>query len=255
MKPLPLYRYIGFGGILEFLRLARAGRSIHGDGYVLDNINKFIKFIEDSDFIVTKETLYDLKKYKKKLEKTPDNQKLTQDEATELFKIMDKILFVVDAESKTKFVFTISEKRIDVNKLLFEINSLFAEGVFDILPDSIKIDFAECGNCIAFECSTASAFHILRGLEGLLRVLLKKLSPQTNVSQMNWRPLIRELRNLNIPDLSVLLDNLDRIRANYRNPTNHPEKIYNIEETQDLFNLCVGVVNDIVKYMKANQLI
>ncbi len=255
MKPLPLYRYIGFGGILEFLRLAGVGRSVHGDGYVLDNINKFINFVEDSDFIVTKETLYDLKKFKEKLEKTPDNQKLTQDEATELFKIMDKILFVIDAESKTKFTFFISEKRIDTKKLLFNMKSLFAKDVFDALPDSIQYDFKESGKCIAFECPTASAFHILRGLEGLLRVLLNKLSPQVNTSQMVWGDLIRGLRSLNIPDLSILLDSLDRIRANYRNPTNHPEKIYNIEEAQDLFNLCVGVVNDIIKYMKDNQLI
>ena len=122
----------------------------------------------------------------------------------------------------------ISEKRIDVNKLLFDIKSLLAKDVFDALPDSIQYDLKESGKCIGFECPTASAFHVLRGVEGLLRTLLSKLSPQVDTSQMNWGPLIIELRNLNISDLSILLDNLDRIRDNYRNPTNHPEKIYNI---------------------------
>ena len=57
-----------------------------------------------------------------------------------------------------------------------------------------------------------------------------------------------EFEILNIKDHTSRKD-LDRIRANYRNPTNHPEKIYNIEEAQDLFNLCVGVVNDIMGYL------
>ena len=139
-----------------------------------------------------------------------------------------------------------------MKKLLNDTGSLFAKDVFDSLPDKIQYDFKESGKCIAFECPTASAFHVLRGLEGLLRILLNNLSPQIDTSQMNWGPVITELKNLNISDLSILLDNLDRIRANYRNPTNHPEKIYNIEEVQDLFNLCEGVVNDITGYMKDN---
>lgn len=44
-----------------------------------------------------------------------------------------------------------------------------------------------------------------------------------------------------------LLDALDRIRENFRNPTNHPDKIYDIEEVQDLFGLCLDVINRMVQ--------
>ncbi|MCH8069815.1 MAG: hypothetical protein IID16_11195, partial [Candidatus Marinimicrobia bacterium] len=44
-----------------------------------------------------------------------------------------------------------------------------------------------------------------------------------------------------------LLDTLDRIRINFRNPTSHPDKIYDIEEAQDLFGLCVDAINRMVK--------
>ncbi len=168
---------------------------------------------------------------------------------------MDRILLVLRAETKNYFTFSISEKRIDSSKLIFNVDLLLAKDVFNSLPDSIQYDFSEGGKCIAFECATASAFHVLRGVEGLLRLLLKKLSPSVDVSKMVWGKVVEELKNLNIAALSVLLDNCDRIRDNYRNPTDHPEKIYDIEKAQDLFNLCVGVVNDMVDYMKTNNIL
>jgi len=255
MKPISILEYIRLGSKLIYLWSAQEGEVVHLKDTILDNMNQFINSVEKSELKVTKNALNGLKEFKERLEKTPADHLLNKEEKDTLFNIMDKILFVVTAESKTKFAFLLSEKRIDVNKLFYDITSLFAENVFDFLPESSKIDFAECGSCIALDCTTASAFHVLRGLEGLLRFLLNKLDPNIHTSKMVWGDLIRELRNLNISDLGVLIDNLDRIRANYRNPTNHPEKIYNIEEAQDLFNLCVGVVNDIVTYMKVNNYI
>lgn len=255
MKPVSIYKYINLGGQLSYLRSVNEGYRVHDPDTILDNINQFIANINKSELEVTKNALIKLKEFSKELEITDKDYRINKEEERVLFQIMDKILFVIKAESKSKFTFIISEKRIDVNKLLFDIKSILAHDVFDVLPDNIQYDIKESGKCIAYECPTASAFHVLRGVEGLLRTLLKKLSPQVDTSQMNWGPLIIELRNLNISDLSILLDNLDRIRDNYRNPTNHPEKIFNIEEAQDLFNMCVGVVNDIVQFMKTNQLI
>lgn len=250
MKPIALLEYITFGGMLEYLRRVKLGTPIHGRAYILYNMENLIDFVETTDFTVTQQAIKILKNFKESLEKTPKDRVLSESEKDKLFDIMDKMLLVVQAESKIKFAYFISEKRIDVKKLLNNIESLFAQDVFNVLTDSIQYDIKESGKCIAFECPTASAFHVLRGLEGLLKVLLNKLSPRVDTSHMNWGPLITEIKNLNIPELSILLDNLDRIRANYRNPTNHPEKIYNIEEAQDLFNLGVGVVNDMIGYMK-----
>lgn len=248
-------RYINLGGQLSFLRSAKVNFRVHGDTKVLGTIKKFIKSIENSEFKVTQNALSGLIKYKETLDKTDKNYRISKAEVKRLFKIMDRIWVVLRAETKDFFTFSISEKRIDSTKLIFNVELLFAKDVFNSLPDSIQYDFREGGKCVAFECATASAFHVLRGVEGLLRLLLKKLSPTVDVSKMVWGKVVEELKDINIADLGVLLDNCDRIRDNYRNPTNHPEKIYDIEKAQDLFNLCVGVVNDIVDYMKANNLL
>ncbi len=44
-----------------------------------------------------------------------------------------------------------------------------------------------------------------------------------------------------------LLDSLDMIRANYRNPTQHPEATYNIDSAQDLMGVCVDLINKMTK--------
>jgi len=50
--------------------------------------------------------------------------------------------------------------------------------------------------------------------------------------------------------LKTLFDNLDNIRFNFRNPTQHPETIYDIELSQDLFSICIDVINRMVCYLE-----
>jgi hypothetical protein len=47
------------------------------------------------------------------------------------------------------------------------------------------------------------------------------------------------------PD-AVVLQNLDHIRVSFRNPTQHPDKIYDIQEAQELFSLCIEAVNRMI---------
>jgi hypothetical protein len=47
----------------------------------------------------------------------------------------------------------------------------------------------------------------------------------------------------------LILQNLDHIRVNFRNPTQHPDKIYDIQEVQDLFGLCVDAANRMMPHI------
>ncbi|KKM10900.1 hypothetical protein LCGC14_1721630 [marine sediment metagenome] len=252
MKPIAQIKLIHFGGQLSFLRSCPKENSVHVNNGIIDNINRVIEFVEESEYQVTKNALHELKAAKEKLDKTPEDYKLKNEEGAKFFNIMERLLFVIRAEARSHFTYTISEKRIDINKLLFKVGSLFAEDVYDSLPFAIQQDFKEGGECIAFELSTSAAFNILRGIEGLLRILLKSLKPQVDVSKQTLGPVITSLRALDDSNLITLLDSCDRIRDNHRNPTFHPEKVYSIDEAQDLFNLCVGVVNDIIAFMNNN---
>lgn len=255
MKPQKIWEYIQFGRILSYLRTAKQGYAFHGNHFILTAIDKVLAYIEKFDLNTTKQVDYLLLNFKESLEKTEGDYKLTNKDVNNLFKLMEKITAVIQAETTLFHVYLLTKKRIDVKKLVSNVESLFAPNLFKLLPYEIKYDFEQSGKCIAFDCATAGAFHALRGVEGLQRLLLIKLNPQANVQGKGWAQITKELKALNKSDISTIIDNLDIIRLNYRNPTNHPDMIYNIEKAQDLFNLCIGVVNQIVEYMKNNGFI
>jgi len=50
-----------------------------------------------------------------------------------------------------------------------------------------------------------------------------------------------ERKKKKLPD--TLLESLDYIRKSYRNPTNHPEAVYSLDQAEDLLGLCIDVTN------------
>jgi hypothetical protein len=114
------------------------------------------------------------------------------------------------------------------------MGGLFAPDVFAELPDIARIDFQEAGRCIAFERSTASSFHLLRGTESVLRQFYLHTVRQGRLreTQRTWGSIVQQMRSRRHPPSLTLLDNLDNIRRNYRNPTQHPELVYDVQGAQ-----------------------
>jgi hypothetical protein len=140
--------------------------------------------------------------------------------------------------------YVVTDKRMDIKKLVDKVDGLFSPNVFESLPAIARYDFKEAGLCVAFELPTAAAFHILRGTEDVLRIYYKRYIRPVRLG-LTWGQIINELRNKRSgkkPD-SILLNHLDNIRNSFRNPTQHPDKIYDINEVQDLFSLCIDVVS------------
>ncbi len=102
----------------------------------------------------------------------------------------------------------------------------------------------------------AGSFHILRGLQELLKLSLQNIDSSVPSQKISGRKeIINEIKSDNINQLSSCYDIYERIRVYCRNPANLPEVIYNIEQVQDLFILCITVINNIVTYMKQNMML
>lgn len=69
-----------------------------------------------------------------------------------------------------------------------------------------------------------------------------------------WGPTVDALKKRRNPPPVELLNNLDNIRRSFRNPTQHPEKIYDIQEVQDLFALCVDAIDRMIRHLKEKKL-
>ena len=244
MKPKSIFRYIWLGTCLRFLQDSRVDAPVHGEGRVLENIDAFIKNLKENELNVTLRACDTLFKIQENLKAKPKEATLSSTEAEELSRQMTNIRLTFEAETQGFFAYVVMDKRIDVKKLLGAIDQLFKPNIFEFLPVIARYDFKEAGLCIAFERPTAAAFHILRGTEDVLRTYYKKYFRPAKIG-LTWGQIIVELRNKTKgkkPD-PVLVNNLDNIRNSFRNPTQHPEKIYDIQEVQDLFSLCIDAIN------------
>ena len=252
MQSRPILRYIHLGAAFMYLRGVQANTPIHGDGFIIANIGSVFEYLDEFNLPVTKRAANKLKKFGDKLAGTEEGEKLSTTDSQELSRLIEVIRETLWAESGGNIAFIATDKRIDVNKLLTNVRALLAPGIYDALPEIARYDFDEAGKCIAFERPTAAAFHLLRGTEEVLRQFYCAIVKQKRAELM-WGPMVESLRKRRKSPPVALLDHLDHIRLNFRNPTQHPEKIYDIQEVQDLFSLCVDLVNRMVKPVKSRK--
>lgn len=241
MQSKTIFRYVFFGTALRYLQDASQGTTVHKDCCILWNIDQFLSILDELNLVVAKRASYKLQEVREHLSKTDPAHLLTSQEAEELSTTMTDLRRTLEAELQGNIAYVITDKRIDVQKLLSGVGSLMSPGVFDSLPEVAKHDFSEAGKCIAFERPTAAAFHVLRGTESVLRHYYKVIVHR-NRSELLWGAMVASLKTRRSKISSALLSQLDYIRLEFRNPTQHPEKIYDIQEAQDIFGLCVEVV-------------
>lgn len=165
----PISQYIWFGLFWRFLQDAQTGFHIHGENLVLANISRVLEGLESLGLLVTLRAAKDLGELRDELQVMPAGSTLTAAQATNLQTLMNDLQRTLAAEAQGNFAYIVTDKRLDVRKLLARPQDLFAPDVFQNLPEVAKYDFAEAALCIAFERPTAAAFHLLRGTEDVLR--------------------------------------------------------------------------------------
>lgn len=249
MREQPINEYVRIGLKIRFLQDVKKGHRVRGRGYVLWNIEQFLNALDEFSLPVTRRFSRDLEKVAKSVNSS-GLANLNETYAKRITEGAKKIRDVLSAELEGRVVFVLTDKRLPVERLFDDVSSLFPDRIFDALPEVARSDFNEAGKCIAFERPTAAAFHLLRGTEDILRHFYKCYVKRQRINNLMWGPIINHLRNRKTKPPMGLLNHLDNIRENFRNPTQHPEKIYDMDEAEDLFGLCVEVVNRMVKSQK-----
>lgn len=244
--------YITLGGRLRYFAGRKAGDPIFGKNLIYDNLIWFKEDLEKLDFTVTRNLynrkLLPIQKEYEILKKTPgvnqENSTLTEEQAASLSSTILEFENTVFAEAETRIIASPVPRRFTLDHLLVKPGGILGYGVFDKLTELAQNDVAQACRCIAFECSTAAAFHILRAIEECVRVLFKSYFPRKDGTRA-WGTLTTELDNKprNPKPDEILLAHLSHIRKRFRNPTDHPEKEYEIEEAEDLVHLSVDIIN------------
>lgn len=255
MREVKLNRYIVLGSSIRYLLDAHEGLPIRqplnrNELALVGHMDRIDKELQQMGLYVTYQAFRaELRDLYISLRNFPIDARLSKEQADEVLEGINVVTNVLKYEATNLRAYIISDKRLDVNKLLSDVSTLFPKNVFYSLPDVAQYDFTQAGKCIAFEVPTAAAFHILRGTEDVLRSYYSALLPSAVPSpNLLWGPMVTALRGMATDSPpKELLDNLDNIRVSFRNPTQHPDKRYDLDEVQDLFNLCVDVVNRVAK--------
>jgi hypothetical protein len=162
-----------------------------------------------------------------------------------LFAIMEgvkKVEVMLAHEMPELSVFFVQQKGTHRTDLLLDnAADNLGKDVAARLSADAKANVNASGRCLALDSPTASAFHMLRAVESLMRDYHFKLTGQhLPVKSRNWGAFIKVLNN-NGADQKVT-GYLTHIKDFYRNPIVHPEESFNGDEAFSLFGASLSAI-------------
>ncbi|WP_432831428.1 hypothetical protein [Dactylosporangium sp. CA-092794] len=258
LKAQAIREFLIIGSKSRYLVDVTTEHPVFGNKHVLDTIITFISACKESGLLLTAESAREqygdlISKWTGIDEHDRGEVNLTVHDVALVREAAYHVQTVMLSESSAVFAYVAQDKRFPVPRLLANVGSLMAPGIFDTLPPVAQYDFGEAGRCIVFETPTAAAFHTMRATEDVLKYFYCKLVRTRRVRQLMWGPMVESLSKRRKPPPAVLLESLTHLRKGFRNPTQHPEKIYTVEEAQDLFALSIEAVNRMVSYLRSEK--
>ena len=241
MRGTEIYKYFAFGYNYGLIRQ----NGLSGDERIqaLGLLDNFFSFLSSLDLQVTQTIAKELQNITDSLRKSSEVH-VSSDLAEKIANQINKIDPALDAELQIKKAYILTKKRYPLDTLMMCPEELLGEGVLHTLSVSAKKDYELACVQICLSQPTAAAFHLMRALEEQVRVLYFSFKKTKRMDQPMWGPIIRELRSKRSPKPSQkLLDHLDGMRVHFRNPTQHPELFYSMDDAQDLLNQTITAMN------------
>lgn len=241
MKKQKIYAYYAFGYNYSLLRTAPL--STLSTENVEKILRTFINKLNDINLPVTMKIAKKLITLHEEIIKISETN-LPLEYATKIQVEINRIDPALDAELDLKEIYILTEKRYSLDILINNPGHLLGNEVFNTLNDNTKKDFSSACMQIALGQPTAAAFHLMRALEEQVKNLYLSFKKTKRLDKPMWGPMINQLRSKNAPKPSEkLLSHLDGIRIHFRNPTQHPDMFYSLDEAQDLLNQTIVAIN------------
>jgi hypothetical protein len=241
MQVQKAYAYVQIGLHLRLLRVASA--ELMARPFKVE-FERLTKHLERLNFKVSRAALTSIRadSVAKRLEALNDDETLGE-LASDLGQLAKDVEQVVFAEGVTMSVFVLPERRFRTEYLLGAPEKLLKDGAYAKLPLIARTDIASAGRCLLFGEATASAYHMLRATEAVLKVYYFHHRKTKRLEKPMWGPMTDQLRakKRGRPD-ATLIAALDVVRTGYRNPTQHPEATYEIDGAEDLMGVCLDLV-------------
>jgi|SRR5471030_21472 hypothetical protein len=117
------------------------------------------------------------------------------------------------------------------------------------MPAQAITDLQAAGRCLAFNVPTATAFHILRASESVIRMYYQQVTGSLPKPKMrNWGTYVK---NLNVAGADLKITGfIDHLRDLYRNPILHAEDNLSAEDALVFVGACVSLMCKIIMETK-----
>jgi hypothetical protein len=249
MQKADIYRYYCFGYNYYILRRGMKGSSVHGEAEV--SCNELLEMLNSLDLRVTRQAAEGLVTIREEMAALASDAVVDEQLAARISTACDEFDKTLDAELQLRNAYLVTPKRFPVESLLENAAALLSTDAPAQMPRICKFDFGSGCRAIAFSLPTAGAFHLLRCAEGMLRHYYETVVQRNRIKTRLWKAMIDHLRTRRKPPPKALLDHLDHIRENFRNPTQHPDARYDIDEAQDLLAVVIDAINRMARDMKS----
>lgn len=240
LKKTAIYEYYAFG---YNYRLLRESLLSWDRATLIKELNSYFINLETLETPVSLKVAEALKTLLTKLEQSTED-KVSTDLSQQIIAEINKIDPALDAELQLKEAYVLTEKRFPLTSLTNDPQKLLGQDVFASLSTTSQKDFSLGCMQIALSQPTSSAFHLMRALEEEVKRLYHSFKKTNRLEKPMWGPMVKELREKKAPKpSSKSLDHLDSIRVHFRNPTQHPNAFYSLDESQDLLNQTITAIN------------
>lgn len=161
-----------------------------------------------------------------------------------VIKIAKELEIVMCAELNTVAAYNITQKGIySTAELIENAEEILPEHVLGKLSRMAIGEIRESGKCLAFDCATACAFHMMRATEEVMHSYYVSVCKPKPVKRLqNWGAYITELGKLNKPEVKEVVAMLQQIKDRHRNLIMHPEIVLNMDEAFTLFEIAQGAI-------------
>jgi len=149
---------------------------------------------------------------------------------------------------------------VPIDKIAFyNRTDLFGEEFKSNFPTA-NVEISEAGNCFAFDRFTACAFHLMRSLEVVLKVLFRELglSPLASAGAQNWNGILREIKDKldadkTIPNHAFYESTyafLAAVKNPMRNATMHVDAGYDENSARRVFDAVGAFMHHVAEKLK-----
>ncbi len=161
---------------------------------------------------------------------------------------------VLTAEMNVTPTYLVTKKRgYDIGDLIDRAEVAFPDDFADKVPEAVG-DIRQAGKCLAFELSTAAGFHMMRGLELVLRVYYDAVTNGADrPDRYNMGDYLVALEQKECGD-DKLIAVLKQIKNLHRNELMHPEATLDLNEALSLWGIVQSAITTMLAALPVREL-